>query len=119
MCDALAHLFRPIARLAISRRLRFADVAERLQRTFLHEARAQLRQSAPVSRLAVMTGTQRRGVARRLEAPQEVTASAAQLLASEDGVTRFRAGEFLASRQRNEVGSAAGALRGADRPRGG
>jgi hypothetical protein len=81
MLDALDHIFRPIARLAILRRVRFADVAERLRRAFLSEARGQLGEAAPVSRLAVMTGLQRRDITRLIEAREAAPSAAPDPLA--------------------------------------
>ena len=67
MNSVLDHLFRPLARLAIAKGLRFADMAERLKRAYVHVARESAEPNASVSRLSVMTGLQRRDVTRLLE----------------------------------------------------
>lgn len=64
MNSVLDHLFRPIARLAIAKGLRFADVADRLRLAFFQSAQDAAGQRASDSRLSVLTGLQRRDIAR-------------------------------------------------------
>lgn len=72
MSYILDQLFRPIARLCIARGWRFADVAERLRKAFVDEALTGGGAIATDSRIAVMTGLQRRDVARlRATAPEK------------------------------------------------
>ena len=61
---ALDQIFRPLARLCMARGLRFADVAERLRLAYFQTARDAAGDGATDSRLSVMTGLQRRDVAR-------------------------------------------------------
>lgn len=71
---ALDRLFKPLARLAIAKELRFADVAERLRRAYVDVALEIAGPNATVSRVSVMTGLQRRDVSRLIEsreAPME------------------------------------------------
>jgi len=92
-------IFRPLARLCIARGLRFADVAERLRRAFFNSARAEAGPEATDSRLSVMTGLQRRDVARLREAnaepapkPDPLSRLVALWLARHDGVPLPRHG---------------------------
>lgn len=57
-------ILRPLARLAIRRGWTFGEVSERLRRAFLVAARAEAGPDATDSRLSVMTGLQRRDIAR-------------------------------------------------------
>jgi len=66
MNSVLDRLFRPLARLAIAKGMRFADMAERLKRAYVDVACDLAAPKASVSRLSVMTGLQRRDVARLL-----------------------------------------------------
>lgn len=68
-------LLKPLAKLAIARGLRFSDVSDRLRRAFLNEATLSSGPDAPISRLSVMTGLQRRDISRLFaesEAPAKV-----------------------------------------------
>ena len=89
---ALDLIFRPLARLCMARGLRFADVAERLRRAYLDEALSAAGGKATDSRLSVVTGLQRRDVARlRAEAapaapaPDPLARLVALWLARHDG----------------------------------
>jgi len=62
--DDLTPLLRPLARLAMARGMRFADLSDQLRRAFLAEALDEAGEGASDSRLAVRTGLQRRDVAR-------------------------------------------------------
>lgn len=64
MENVLDRVFAPIARLAVAQGARFADVAERLRMATFVQARAVAGDAATDSRLAVMTGLQRRDIAR-------------------------------------------------------
>lgn len=57
-------IFRPLARLCMARGMRFADVAERLRLAYLDMALETAGEDATDSKLSVMTGLQRRDVAR-------------------------------------------------------
>lgn len=71
MISVLDALFRPIARLCISRGLTFADVSERLRLQFLKAAEAMADgDKVTDSRLSVMTGLQRRDIARLRDLPE-------------------------------------------------
>ena len=68
--DLLTRLFVPVARLAIGRGLGIRDVTEPLKRAFLTVAQRQAGPEATDSRIALLTGLQRRDVLRlRREAP--------------------------------------------------
>lgn len=69
MPDVFDRLFRPIARFAIAKGLRFADVADRMRRAYLHSATELTGSDVTVSRLSMMTGLQRRDISRLLENP--------------------------------------------------
>lgn len=93
-------LFRPLARLAMARGLRFADVAERLRRAYFDMAVEEAGAGATDSKLSVMTGLQRRDIARlRAEedmpeaAPDPLARLVAQWLAVSDGAPLPRHGE--------------------------
>ncbi len=62
--DLLTHIFLPIARLAIGRGLGFRDLTDPLKRAFLRAASETVQGRATDSRLALMTGLQRRDVVR-------------------------------------------------------
>ena len=67
MLDLLEKLLNPLARLMISRGVLFPEFAEAMKRSFLTEADAMIRadqEKATDSRLSVMTGLQRRDIAR-------------------------------------------------------
>lgn len=68
MLSTLDLILRPIARLAIAKGQRFADVSEQLRRAFLMEARTAAGASATVSQLAIVTSLQRRDFKRLLDA---------------------------------------------------
>ncbi|MEO0485160.1 MAG: DUF6502 family protein [Pseudomonadota bacterium] len=70
MNSALSRILRPLARLAVARGARFTDVAELLRRAFLTAAQQVAGPEANVSRLSVLSGLQRRDVARLLEADE-------------------------------------------------
>ncbi|MEM8591567.1 MAG: DUF6502 family protein [Pseudomonadota bacterium] len=71
MQRVLDRVFRPLATLAIAKGMRFADAAEILRRAFLYAARKEQGTDAPVSRLSVLTGLQRRDVTRLLDAESD------------------------------------------------
>lgn len=64
MNSVLERLFRPITQLTMARGLRFADVSESLRRATYHAAVDQEAGKVTDSKIAVMTGLQRRDVAR-------------------------------------------------------
>lgn len=64
MQQFLSPLLTPLARLAIARGWRFGDVVERLRHAFIEAARDEAGADATDSRISVMTGLQRRDVAR-------------------------------------------------------
>lgn len=81
----LSQIFGPLARLAIAKGWRFADVSECLRRAYVDAARAEAGKDASVSRLSVMTGLQRRDVGRLLETealPQAAPDPLARLVGS-------------------------------------
>lgn len=94
-------IFRPLARLAMAKGLRYADVAERLRRAFLGVAMDQAGVGAPVSRLSVLSGLQRRDIKGMLEAPDAgketrpdpLARIVALWLAQHDGAVLVRHGE--------------------------
>ena len=57
-------ILTPLARLALRRGLRFADLSERLRRAVLRAAEAEAGPGATGSKLSVMTGLQRRDITR-------------------------------------------------------
>jgi hypothetical protein len=61
-------LFAPIARLLVARGVLFADLAERMKAHYVQAALAQAGDRATDSRVSVMTGLQRRDVARLRDA---------------------------------------------------
>ncbi len=69
MKTVLSHLLRPLARLAIAKGVRFTDMAEHLKRAYVEAAVIETKPKAPMSRISVMTGLQRRDIARLLAAP--------------------------------------------------
>lgn len=70
MDRVLDALLAPIARLLVARGVPIAEVIERLKLHFVRAARDQAGGRATDSRMAVMTGLQRRDVARLLAAPE-------------------------------------------------
>ena len=68
---ALDLIFRPLTRLAIAKGVRFADASERLRRAYLFAALQVAGRHVTDSRLSVMTGLQRRDVARLRAGPEE------------------------------------------------
>lgn len=70
MKAVLNHLLKPLARLAIAKGVRFADMAEHMKRAYVDVARDLAKPKAPVSRISVMTGLQRRDIARLLAEPE-------------------------------------------------
>ncbi|WP_127747954.1 DUF6502 family protein [Parasedimentitalea marina] len=93
MENILDRLFRPVARLAIAKGLRFAEVAESLRRSYIDVARDLAGPDANVSKLSMMTGLQRRDVTRLLESqvsaepktPDQLPRLVARWLAQFDG----------------------------------
>lgn len=84
MINVLDSLLRPIARLAIARGVLFGQVADRLKLQFLHGAK-DLAEDGKLtdSRLSVMTGLQRRDIARlrdQSQAPAPVANHLARLV---------------------------------------
>ncbi len=73
MDSVLNRLFRPLARLAMAKGLRFGDLAEHLKRAYVDVARQVAAPKASASRISVMTGLQRRDVSRLLSPPQPST----------------------------------------------
>jgi len=69
MNDMLDRLLRPLARLAIAKGLRYADMAESMRRSYIDVAVKNSGSNTTVSGLSVMTGLQRRDVSRLLENP--------------------------------------------------
>ncbi|NOR61658.1 MAG: hypothetical protein GQ535_04075, partial [Rhodobacteraceae bacterium] len=59
MKSTLIHLLRPLARLALAKGVRFADMAEHMKRAYVDVALDSAKPKAPVSRISVMTGLQR------------------------------------------------------------
>ncbi|MEO1677375.1 MAG: DUF6502 family protein [Pseudomonadota bacterium] len=57
-------VFRPLVRLAIARGLRFSEASERLRRAYVDVAREMAGEGATDSKISVMTGLQRRDIAR-------------------------------------------------------
>ncbi|MEL6887478.1 MAG: DUF6502 family protein [Pseudomonadota bacterium] len=70
--SALDLIFRPLTRLAIAKGVRFADASERLRRAYLFAALQVAGRDVTDSKLSVMTGLQRRDVARLRAEPEEV-----------------------------------------------
>ncbi len=70
MKSALIYLLRPLARLALAKGVRFTDMAEHMKRAYVDVAIDSAKPKAPVSRISVMTGLQRRDIARLLVAPE-------------------------------------------------
>lgn len=68
---ALDLIFRPLARLAIAKGVRFADASERLRRAYFHAAVQGEGSDVTDSKLSVLTGLQRRDVARLRAEPDE------------------------------------------------
>ncbi|MEO1364986.1 MAG: DUF6502 family protein [Pseudomonadota bacterium] len=68
---ALDLIFRPLTRLAIAKGVRFADASERLRRAYLFAALQVAGRDVTDSKLSVMTGLQRRDVARLRAEPEE------------------------------------------------
>ena len=64
MISALDRLLAPIARLCVGRGVLFADVAERLKLQFVAAAKTSIEGKVTDSRISVMTGLQRRDIAR-------------------------------------------------------
>lgn len=100
MNAALDALFRPLARLAIAKGLRFADVAERLRRAYFEVASELSGPNATASGLSVMTGLQRRDVQRLMTAaevadapkPDPLSKLVATWLTQHDGAPLVRHG---------------------------
>ena len=97
MESVLYLLFRPLARLAISKGWRFGDVSDCLRQAYVDAARESAGESGSVSRLSVMTGLQRRDVDRLLQSTRTETARpdplarlVAQWLARFDGAPLAR-----------------------------
>ena len=67
MISALNHLLKPLARLALAKGVRFSDMAEHMKRAYVDAAIGLAKPKAPVSRISVMTGLQRRDIARLLD----------------------------------------------------
>lgn len=91
--DDLLPLLRPLARLAMARGMRFADLSDQLRRAFLAEALDEAGQGASDSRLAVRTGLQRRDVARLRAEPEPAPRGGhplAQVVAAWQADPRFR-----------------------------
>jgi len=65
------HLLRPLARLALAKGVRFADMAEHMKRAYVDVAFDLAKPKTPVSRISVMTGLQRRDIARLLATPED------------------------------------------------
>ena len=68
---ALDLIFRPLTRLAIAKGVRFADASERLRHAYIHAALQGEGGNATDSKLSVLTGLQRRDVARLRAQPGE------------------------------------------------
>lgn len=64
MPDMLDHLLSPLCRLLVARGVLFADLAERLKGHYVQAAQALSEGKTTDSRLSVMTGLQRREIAR-------------------------------------------------------
>lgn len=64
MPDMLDHLLAPLCRLLVARGVLFADLAERLKGHYVQAAQALSEGKTTDSRLSVMTGLQRREIAR-------------------------------------------------------
>ena len=67
MKSVLNHLLKPLARLALAKGVRFSDMAEHMKRAYVGAAVELVKPKAPVSRISVMTGLQRRDIARLLD----------------------------------------------------
>ena len=72
MTHALDHLLAPLARLLVARGVLFSDLTEQLKLQYVRAAEAGAEARATDSRLSVMTGLQRRDIA-RLRADQSGT----------------------------------------------
>lgn len=70
MIHVLEALLAPIARLCVARGLPFPDVADRLKAQFVRAAASQIKGKVTDSRISVMTGLQRRDIARLRAAPE-------------------------------------------------
>lgn len=68
MLDLLDRLLGPLARLLVARGVLFPDLAERLKAHYVQAASEQAGEKITDSRLSVMTGLQRRDIARLREA---------------------------------------------------
>ena len=73
---ALESILRPLARLAIAKGIRFADVSERLRRAYFDAAVDVAGENATSSNLSVMTGLQRRDVTRLLKSNDQIDIAA-------------------------------------------
>jgi len=101
LIHVLDQLFRPLARLAIARSVRFADAAERLRRAYLTAAVQRAGKDATDSQLSVLTGLQRRDIARLRQlgeadvslTPDPLSRLVARWLAENDGEPLPRKGE--------------------------
>ncbi|KMW59162.1 hypothetical protein AIOL_004143 [Candidatus Rhodobacter oscarellae] len=69
MLDVLDPIFSALARLMVARGVLFPDLAERMKGHYVRAATAQADGKVTDSRLSVMTGLQRRDVARLRDAP--------------------------------------------------
>ncbi len=81
MLRVLDSLLRPVARLLVASGYRFADAAERLKLAYVAAATARAGARATDSRISVMTGLQRRDIARLRAEAEEPRQDAAQPLA--------------------------------------
>ncbi|MEO0916822.1 MAG: DUF6502 family protein, partial [Pseudomonadota bacterium] len=83
MLELLDRLLAPLARLLVARGIPFPDMAERLKVHYVNAAKAMSEGKVTDSRLSVMTGLQRRDIARlrALPAPEQRTHHLARLLA--------------------------------------
>lgn len=112
---SLDAIFRPLARLAIAKGIRFAEASERLRRAYVKCAIAEAGSDATDSKLSVLTGLQRRDIARLRRAkmetpprPDPLSRLVALWLAEFDGAPLARRGpgasfEVLARRIRKDI----------------
>ena len=70
MLNALDHLFAALARLLLARGVGFPDLAERMKRHYVNAAKSAATGKPTDSRLSVMTGLQRRDIARLRSLPR-------------------------------------------------